>query len=236
MLEETLQSFVDSALITDVLYQLKSGKEATVWVCRGASGLLAAKVYKPRASRSFHNDAAYVAGRVIVPTRVARAVARGTRFGHEVAHGLWLAHEYETLSTLYRAGVDVPEPIAMAEGATLMSFVALGDDPAPQLREAPMDAGRARSVLDRLLENVELMLANDVIHADLSPFNVLLGDAGVTIIDFPQAVDPRFNPNARELLFRDVENVCRWAGKWGIDADGFALADDLWTRWERALL
>lgn len=236
MHEDVLQSLIDEGLVTDVVHQLKTGKEATVWLCRDSSRLLAAKVYKQRASRAFHNDVSYRAGRAILEDRVARAVVSKTRFGREAAHGMWIRHEYGILRALHRGGADVPEPFAQSDGGILMSFVELEGEPAPQLREARLKSGEVRTVLDRLLWNVELMLADDIVHADLSPFNVLLGDTGPIIIDFPQTVDPRSNPNARALLFRDVENLCRWAARNGVEADGFGIADDLWSRWERAML
>ena len=234
MLEDALQFFLDDGSISEVLYQLKSDKEATVWLCRAGSGLAAAKIYRSHGSHGFNNDVVYRVGRAILEDRVARAVYGKTRFGREAAKTMWLGQEYQMLRTLFRAGIDVPRPLAAGEGGVLMSAVMLNGRPAPQLREAPVSD--ARPIFERLLNNIEDMLANDVIHGDLSPFNVLLGDEGPVIIDLPQAVDPRMNPNARELLFRDVESICRWAGRYGIQENGFMVADDLWSRWERAML
>ncbi len=233
---EAIEPFLDEGLIDEVLYQLKSGKEADVFVCAKGAQRFAAKAYKARGSRAFHNDVAYRAGRAILDDRVARAVSRGTRFGREAGQSMWVGHEFATLRALRRAGVDVPEPVASCDGAILLSLVTLAGEPAPQLREVRPEPDEARAILDALLRNVETMLAYDVIHADLSPFNVLVGDAGPVIIDVPQAVDPRSNPNARELFFRDVENVCRWAQRFGAYETGAAIAGDLWNRWERAML
>lgn len=236
MWNDALESFLGEGLIDEVLYPMKSGKEATVWVCLRGPRSLAAKVYKPRAARGFRNDAPYRAGRVVLDDRLARAVAGKTRFGMDAAETMWVGHEYSTLRALHHAGVDVPEPVARGETAVLMGFV--GDEagePAPLLRNAEID-GDARPIFERIMWNIEMMLSIDVVHADLSPFNVLVHEGRPVLIDFPQAVDPRSNPNARSLLFRDVENVCRWAVRHGIEADGFAIADDLGARWERALL
>ena len=54
-------------------------------------------------------------------------------------------------------------------------------------------------MLDRLLWNVELFLGHNWIHADLSAFNVLWWEGRGTVIDLPQAVDPRSNPHAADL-------------------------------------
>ena len=51
------------------------------------------------------------------------------------------------------------------------------------------------------------------------------------MIDFPQAVDPQVNPNARALLARDVTNVCRFFARHGVPTDPERIADLLWRRY-----
>src|ERR1700682_5695454 len=59
--ETLLDAFIGDGSITDVLYVVRSGKEATVYCCRGAASsngdLVAAKVYRPLERRNFHNEA-----------------------------------------------------------------------------------------------------------------------------------------------------------------------------------
>jgi RIO kinase 1 len=89
-------------------------------------------------------------------------------------------------------------------------------------------------VFDRIMRNIELALANDRVHGDLSPHNVLYYEGELRIIDFPQAVDPRFNPNALSLLERDVDTICRFAERHGIDVDTHRISRELWGRFLRA--
>ncbi len=71
-------------------------------------------------------------------------------------------------------------------------------------------------------------------HADLSPHNVLYrGEGYATVIDFPQAVDPRINTNAFQLLLRDVENLARYFERCGVRRDPFSLAAGYGSVWER---
>ena len=52
--EALLDAFIGDGSITDVLQVVRSGKEATVYCCRGASGeLVAAKVYRPLSAAIF---------------------------------------------------------------------------------------------------------------------------------------------------------------------------------------
>jgi RIO kinase 1 len=235
--DEALEPFVADGLIEDVLYPIKSGKEATVYCCRGgralAHELVAAKVYKERTHRSFRDDSLYREGRVILDSRARRAAGKRTSFGGKVQSALWTGHEWETLKTLHGAGADVPKPLAHSAGAMLLEFIGDADGAAPILKNASIEGSEAEGLLERLLDNVQLWLTWNVVHGDLSPYNVLYTDGAPVVIDFPQAVDPRFNTNAFRLLSRDVENLVRFFARFGVERDSFLLTERYWSLWER---
>jgi RIO kinase 1 len=237
---DAIAPLIDDEIIDDILYPVKSGKEATLFCCRGArrahAELVAVKVYKPQRFRSFRNDSVYREGRVILNQRSARAAAKRTRFGREVQSSLWTNSEYETLRVLHRAGSRVPKPIARSDGALAMEWI--GDDagPAPQLKDADLTADEARVLFEQVVADIELWLACNVVHGDLSAYNLLVSEQGVVAIDFPQACDPRFNTNAASLLARDLQNVCRHFARYGLEADASHIADELWARFERGAL
>ena len=236
----SLEGFYAEGLITEVVGRLKSGKEATVYCCRAhpatGAALLAAKVYRPLAHRAFKNDAVYQQGRVILDARTRRAYRKKTRRGRTAQFGLWTSHEFETLRALHAAGADVPRPLARSGPAILMDYVGDGSGPAPVLDGVHLSSDEAAVLFGQVMRNVELFLACNVIHADLSGFNILYRPGRVTIIDFPQAVDPRFNPSALPLLTRDIHNVCAYFGRYGVEADPQRLAKHLWARFLRAEL
>ena len=91
-------------------------------------------------------------------------------------------------------------------------------------------------LFDLVLDNVELWLADNIIHGDLSAYNILCWEDSLVVIDFPQAVDPRQNPNAFDLLRRDIENVCNHWEKYGVRENAFDIAHDLWQRWQHGHL
>jgi RIO kinase 1 len=235
-----LEEFCDENLITDVLGPLQTGKEATVYCCRAhpstGAELLAAKVYRPLAYRSFRDDALYQEGRVIVDRRLRRAYRKKTRTGRQVQFGLWVEHEFETLKMLHAAGADVPRPVARSGPAILMEYVGDAESAAPLLKSVSLARGEARVLFDVVRRNVELFLACNRVHADLSAFNILYWQECLKIIDFPQAVDPRFNRNASGLLMRDIENVCQYFERCGVRGDASRLARDLWRRFMKAEL
>ena len=103
------------------------------------------------------------------------------------------------------------------------------------LKDVRLTSVEAETLFDRLLDNVQLWLAYNIIHGDLSAYNVLYRgerDAPM-VIDFPQAIDPRFNTNAFRFLSRDIENLGRYFERFGVQRDAFSLAERYWSVWER---
>jgi RIO kinase 1 len=237
---EAVDGLIADELIDEVLFPVKSGKEATIFCCSGGrrspAELVAVKVYKAQRFRAFRNDAIYQEGRVILDARAARAAAKRSRFGREVQASHWTNAEYETLRVLSRAGASVPKPYGHTSGAIAMEWIGDDDHPAPQLKTVQLDPACAQSAFDGLLANVELWLACNVVHGDLSAYNLLWDGERLIAIDFPQACDPRFNANAAFLLARDIANVCHTFARWGVDADPGAIVDDLWDRFTRGEL
>jgi RIO kinase 1 len=228
-----LGSFAAEGLIADVVGMVKSGKEANVYRCTAADGegFRAAKIYRPRMFRNLQNDAVYRTHRVRRgDARAERAMAKMTPRGRSLRMEHWIRFEYDTLAELYAAGADVPKPYGVSGTAILMEFVGDAELAAPMLRHADPSSGEAKAVFQRLMENVETMLAAGTIHADLSPFNVLYWNARATIIDFAQAVDARSAPDTYELLRRDVRNVVDYFRRYGIEADADAIAHGMWQR------
>ncbi len=235
-----LEYFLEEGMITEVLYTLKSGKEATVYCCKAhpkmGVNLLAAKIYRSREHRNFKNDTIYQEGRVILNQRSKRATEKKTGWGRKVQAAMWQGYEFETLQALHRAGASVPKPYSQSQGAILMEFVGDDQGAAPLLANVKLEPAQARILFDQLLFNVRLWLSCNYIHADLSAFNILYWGEKLTIIDFPQAIDPRFNPHAADLLARDLQNVCRQFSRYGLEADPVRIAKKFWEQFYRSQL
>jgi RIO kinase 1 len=78
---------------------------------------------------------------------------------------------------------------------------------ARRLIDTPLSAEQANAAYHDMLTQLVRMLACDLIHGDLSPYNVLWGVSGVTIIDFPQIVSAAQNSNSERFFLRDAENI-----------------------------
>ena len=146
-------------------------------------------------------------------------MARGTRRGRTYAFGMWVHHEAECLRVLRERGADVPAVIDANGSAVLMELIGDAGVPAPTLREVDLEQVEACGAFEQIVRNLQVFLEADIIHADLSPYNILYQRGKVTIIDLPQAVDARANDNAADLLVRDVTRVCAFFGGIGVECD-----------------
>ncbi len=236
-----LTPFIHAGWITAADAVLTSGKEGTVYRCHAAPeknrAFYAAKVYRDRTHRTFRNDTVYREGRGLGygqhAAREQRAFANRSRFGREIGQTAWIADEYATLVTLHAAGARVPQPFMRAGNAILMEYFGDADTPAPLLHHAALDPADAPALFRGVLDGIALWLRHRRVHADLSAYNMLYWEGEITVIDFPQAVDPVTNPNAATLLARDVANVCRAFRPYGITADPDLLTHRLWAQYLR---
>lgn len=238
---ESLGEFYEHKWITDVLRRLKGGKEASVYLCRSGPAidapLVAAKVYRPRSLRNLKNDGQYRTGRVdldengraIVRDGDLHAMAKRTNYGEELRHQSWIAYEFQTLEMLHQAGADVPRPYAMEKNAILMDYIGDIDGAAPTLNTVTLDREEVKPLHERLIRDVDMLLAGNRIHGDLSAYNILYWEGDITLIDFPQVVQPDSNPAAWSIFLRDITRICQYFASQGLRRDARRLAAELWT-------
>ena len=125
----------------------------------------------------------------------------------------WTQREYRNLLKAREAGARVPKPIAFKDNMILMELIGNNNEPAPELKDAPPQ--NSKSFLKDIIEQVKKMWKSDLIHGDLSSFNILNNDEKPVLIDFSQSTIRR-NPQALELLERDIKNVCVYFKKLGL--------------------
>ena len=239
-MEEALLIHLDPLLrhhlITEVVRPIKSGKEAVVYCCRAHESLgrewAAAKVYRPYETRGFKKDQIYQQGRergARPDARTLRALGKRTRHGRLHKFDAWITHEEKTLELLRTAGADVPELLDRTGPVILMEYVGDEETPAPVLLGVELEPEEAGTIYRRLLWNIELFLTKHRVHADLSAYNILYWRRRAVIIDFPQAVDPRYNDDAFDLLVRDLENLNAYFVEYAIEVvDPISHALSLW--------
>lgn len=243
-IREHLWPFYENEFIVDVIDRIKSGKEATVYLCSAhpntGRSLIAAKLYRERSLRSSKNVGLYQQGRDMLDEdghaakrtrRADKAVSQKTARGQAAVHTSWLMHEFTLLQTLHAQGADVPEPIEHGEQALLMEFIGDENSAAPTLNDVKLETAEAERLLQRVLFNVELLLGAGWVHGDLSAYNILYQQGRIVLIDFPQVLDCQNNPRAREMFERDIERVTQYFSSMGCSTEPRELARQLWSKY-----
>ncbi len=234
---QRLAGLLEEGLIDEVLGQLMSGKEATVYVVRCGDAIRCAKVYKDAAQRSFKKSASYQEGRKVKNSRQARAMEKGSRYGRKMQEEVWQNAEVDALYRLASAGVRVPQPHICFEGVLLMDLVVDAEgSPAPRLNDVELDEDQALKFHGMLLNQVVRMLCAGIVHGDLSEYNILVGEGGPVIIDLPQAIDAAANSTAAEMLERDVSNLRTYFSTFAPALRDTQFGKEIWGLYEGGLL
>jgi RIO kinase 2 len=116
--------------------------------------------------------------------------------------------EFFALSKIFEGGGLVPEPIAYNRHVVVMSYI-------EGVELYKLSDGDFKKILDDILHTINVALSLGIIHGDLSPYNILVGERSY-IIDWPQWV-PTSHPGAKRYLQRDLTNLSTFFKKWGVE-------------------
>jgi len=209
------QDFLD-----ELISGIKTGKEASVYLGKNSQGYVAVKVYTDLRVRSFKHDEAYRTGRFIGDARLQKAVEQGGEKGLNAHQILWVQEEFKQMEYLLEHGVRVPKAIAVSGIALIMEFI--GDEngnPAPRVSDLKLEKAEADEAFRQSVENLKRIVKSGRVHGDYSTFNILWHNEQAVVIDFPQVMEFKHNPNAHAFLERDVRSLCKSFTKQGVHAD-----------------
>nr|WP_048874728.1 serine protein kinase RIO [Thermococcus litoralis] len=132
---------------------------------------------------------------------------------------VWTRREFKNLQRAMKYAVRAPEPIAFSNNVLIMEFI--GDEyPAPRLKDVEKELTKKEfeELYNFAMDSIEkLWKRGDMVHGDLSEYNILIWDKPV-IIDWSQATVKR-NRMALSLLYRDLRNVINYFAKKGVAVD-----------------
>lgn len=197
-----LSKLLKKEIISSIDYPISTGKEANVF--RGVAssgGYVAIKIYKMETAPFFRKEE-YLDG--------------DPRFEH-IKHkdkNIVLAFarkEFKNLEICKEAGVHAPKPHFLLGNVLVMGFLGEGDLPYPTMNMVGPLHGEKD--LDSVLEDIRKMYKAGLVHADLSEYNIMMGDVPY-LIDFGQGVVLR-HPRAERFLERDVAIVLKYFAKFG---------------------
>lgn len=184
---------------------ISSGKEARVYWAKGwDSSDLAVKIYLVETTDFRKSIRKYIEG----DPRFERIPESNLR---KLIYE-WTKKEFRNLKRMHEAGVRVPRPIAFLGNILVMEFIGENGYRAPLLVEAvdELEVDELNQIYLDLKEQVKMIVCKvELVHADLSEYNVMVWDGKPWIIDVSQAVDLS-HPKALEFLERDLANIHRF--------------------------
>ncbi len=186
---------------------ISAGKEANVYLAYGENNReVAIKIYKidSNTSRWMRN---YIIGD-----------PRFKKIPHNISKiiFLWASKEFKNLKRAYKSGLSVPEPIYVKNNILIMEYIGFGSIPAPKLKDITSPKEPIK-LLNEILGFIKTLYQNaNLVHGDLSEFNILYHNQKPIVIDISQAVTT-FHPKAEVYLVRDIKNVFNYFEKIGVE-------------------
>ena len=198
-------------VVSRMRFIIGKGKEADVYLAEPGDkvkhGKVALKIFRLETS-SFSNRMDYMVG---------DPRFNGIRNSITEIVGAWCKKEFGNLKIAKEAGVSAPAPYSFAGNVLAIEFLGEGDEPARALKD--VGTGNPDATLDSILDDIRSLYRNNLVHSDISEYNILMKGDMPYLIDFGQAVAAT-HPKAGDFLRRDVTNILGYFSKvYGIDRD-----------------
>ncbi len=181
---------------------VSTGKESRVyWGVKEDKTNVAVKIYLV-ASSDFKRRAQYVLGdpRFQRFRRDSRGVAE-----------LWARKEFTNLKQAHEARASVPKPETYLGNVLIMEFI--GKDGVAAKKLTDIDVSKQDYF--EIIKQLKILYSKaQLVHADLSEYNVFKFEGKIVLFDFGSAVSI-LHPLAKEFLQRDLENLNRFFKKRG---------------------
>lgn len=193
----SIYKLLKRGIITSLLGVMKSGKESRIYRGRDGEGNdLAIKIFLVSSAEFRRGMLPYIEEDPRFES--LRRSRRGLVYA-------WATKEFKNLKKAHSSGVRVPKPIAILKNVLVMEFVGREGVPAPLLKEVRLE--NPETTYRTLLEIIKRLYAKaELVHGDLSEYNVMMLDGEPILFDLSQAVLPE-HPRAGDLLRRDLHNI-----------------------------
>jgi RIO kinase 1 len=201
-----IYGLLNSGVLDEVHGVVNAGKEARVYWGKNKEGKdLAVKIYLTASAEFKKGMVKYIEGDYRF---------KGVKHDTRSLIYAWAQKEFRNLQQASRARVRVPKPVAVQSNVLVMEFIGKNGVNAPSLKEQlPSDAEEVYGVLLTFVER--LYRKADLVHGDLSEYNIMIWKGKPVIFDMAQAV-PTSHPMAEFFLRRDLANVNRFFSRLGV--------------------
>jgi len=202
----------------EMIKHLKDGKEASIYLVyeKNSNINLALKLYKDNQNYSYNLYKPYLENVRINPKFKKLATTKTYR-GKKYMAQLRTLREFKVMQRNYHQNLNymagIPKTYGCSQNSILMDFIGQNQTPAPRLSSFKLNIEEAKKYSTKILKLINYFYQNQIIHADLSAFNILVDKNLLWVIDFPQAVDIKVNPNWKSFLKRDLSNLAKYFDK-----------------------
>jgi RIO kinase 1 len=198
--------FLSSGVLNEVNGVVSAGKEARVYWGKTKTGEdRAVKIYLTSSAEFKKGMMMYIEGDYRF-----KNVKRDTRS----LISTWAQKEFRNLDSADKAKVRVPKPIAVERNVVIMEFIGKDGVSAPSLKEMPPEDPQ-KTYKQLLTFMRRLYQKAEIIHGDLSEYNLMTWKGKLVMFDMSQSV-PTSHPLAQFLLNRDITNVNRFFSRQGV--------------------
>lgn len=202
----TIYYFMNKGVIDEIYGSVKAGKESKLYWGRDKEG-------KPIAIKIFLTVSAEFKKGMLVYIQGDPRFTRVKRDTRSLIY-LWAQKEYKNLHSAYEAGVSVPKPVAVRNNVLIMEFIGKDGVSAPLLRETMLK--NPDKTFRQIIANVKRLYRKaELVHADLSEYNIMMWKGKPILFDVSQAVSKE-HPMATDFLRRDLENISRYFKRLGV--------------------
>ncbi len=203
---KNLSKLIKKGILATVDYPVSTGKEANVFRATTPSGsMVAVKIYKVETGPFFRRE------------EYLDSDPRFSKIKHNNKDivSTFAKKEFKNLALCQKAGIHSPQAYYQIENILVMEFLGEGELPYPNL--IMVGPHNPKEDLDCLLNDIKKLYKVGLVHADISEYNILLGQVP-HIIDLGQGVILS-HPSAEKFLERDVNNLLRYFAKFGVKRD-----------------
>ncbi|MEF8836016.1 MAG: serine protein kinase RIO [Candidatus Thermoplasmatota archaeon] len=128
----------------------------------------------------------------------------------------WTKKEFSNLQRMHEGGIKVPEPFAYAKNILIMEYLNHEGHSAPMLKDVDLAEKYMKNISDQVLDYFDVLYNElEMVHGDLSEFNILIAEGYPYLIDVSQSL-LLDHPKAEKLLERDINNLVRYFGTNGV--------------------
>jgi RIO kinase 1 len=201
-----IYDFLNKGMISEIHGVVKAGKESRVYWGKGKQGNeLAIKIYLTVSAEFRKGILKYIEG---------DPRFKGLRHDTRSLIFAWAQKEFKNLEQAATAKIRVPKPIAVKNNVLIMEFIGKNGVTAPSMKELPPK--NPERIYNWLLDYLSRLYRKaELVHGDLSEYNIMIWKGRPVLFDMAQAVSLS-HPMSTFLLHRDLTNLNRFFSKLGV--------------------